>query len=458
MSEEANVPPHDAELEKRVLSLMFSAPEQTLDACLRAGLRSAWFYVPAYRHLWEVLRGCEAEGVPPGDVAGVAHRLKEQGALEALGGLPGLMDVLSAAGGGMAFLPHHLQVLAELAERRRTMQELRAALQAVEMGEKPALVWQRVECAAEAQNGQEGAKESYGDLLRAVIDSIEEQANRKGLLGVSSGFRLLDMALDGLVAGRYYVLGARSGMGKTAMALNVALAVAKCQEERFPGKVLFLSGEMPPRELVQRMLGIEGGVCSRVQGELTREQRMYLSKAYHRIVRLPFDFLDVSGWTVERVIHEVRRRARREPLRLVVLDYLQLLRSEAVRDSSDRVGQVAAVSNALRDFAHASNFPLLVLAQINRESAKASKKDAVVLPTVEDLKGSGDIEQDADAVMLLHRPEKALNKPEEKKKYQGKAFLNVDKNRYGETGVVELVWEGFCQRFREAVRITMDRE
>ena len=255
MSEEANVPPHDAELEKRVLSLMFSAPVQTLDACLRAGLRSAWFYVPAYRHLWEVLRGCEAEGLPPGDVAGVAHRLKEQGALEALGGLPGLMDVLSAGEGGLAFLPHHLEVLADLAERRRTMQELRAALRAAEAGEKPALVWQRVECAADAQNGQEGGKESYRDLLLAVINAMDEQAKRKGLQGVSSGFRRLDMALDGLVAGRFFVLGARSGMGKTAMALNVALAVAKCQEERFPGKVLFLSGEMPPRELVQRLLG-----------------------------------------------------------------------------------------------------------------------------------------------------------------------------------------------------------
>jgi replicative DNA helicase len=218
-----------------------------------------------------------------------------------------------------------------------------------------------------------------------------------------------------------------------------------------------LTGEMPPQDLSLRMLTIEAEESATMPPNVDRlilkEKKKKLAAAAVRLQNAPVQFLEVAGWPVEKVVATVRAISRTMPLKMVLLDYLQLLKSAAATEAgSDRVGEVAAVSNALRDFAHASNFPLLVLAQINRQYAKEAQKKPETLPTVADLKGSGDIEQDADAVLLLHRPEKCLPQnatPQKKAELAGKAYISVDKNRHGEGGVVALKWRGYCQKFEE---------
>jgi replicative DNA helicase len=453
--------PQVVRAERALVAMLLHHPAAVAAEADKLGVVGEWFFVPAHRILWETLKRRLDAGLPADDVTGLVTELDRTGQLASVGDYAGLMDVLSAES-QTAFLGQRLAEMERAWRARRFILQAQKAADAVYKGCDPAAMVHELDG---LQKGQDGGSVSLSNAVSMAFEVIHARMLRKGApLGVSSGFRRLDMALDGLVGGRYYVLGARSGMGKTAFALNVALNVAKVQDERYPGGVLFLTGEMPAEELAMRLLAIESGVNWRVGDVFNKEEKAKLNLLAHAAERLKsvnMRFESVAGWSVERVAAMLRRYARTEKPRLVVLDYLQLLRSEAVRDSSDRVGQVAAVSNALRDFAHAMDFPLLVLAQVNREGMKSAAKDPGKLPTVADLKGSGDIEQDADAVLLLHRPEKCLPhnaKAEDVYKWRGKAFLSVDKNRYGDSPVVELVWEGFCQRFREAVRFVLAKE
>lgn len=446
--------PQVPDSEKALLSLMHTHPDEVMQAGMLEGLEATCFYIPAHAILWEVMAARYTAGRPAGDVEGLLSELFLSGQLQKIGGQVGLFDVLFTSRSSLLHLQERLGEVMRAYRARTFILRAQRAAAAVYAGAAP----QDQLHLLEEGRASVTPLVPFKNALRQALAERDAAVNRKGCKGVRSGYEELDRMLDGFVPGRYYVIGARSGMGKTALMLNFSLTAAKNQDEEQHGTVLFLTGEMPPQDLSMRLMTIEAGVSAQTPPDWTvkakMERTMELGAAANRIIKAPLQFLEVAGWTVEKVVATVRAISRTMPLKMVLLDYLQLLKSAAATEArGDRVAEVSAVSNALRDFAHASNFPLLVLAQINRQYAREAQKNPEALPTVADLKGSGDIEQDADAVLLLHRPEKCLPhdaKQELRDKYAGLAFCSVDKNRHGEGGVVRMKFEGFCQRFLPA--------
>lgn len=246
--------------------------------------------------------------------------------------------------------------------------------------------------------------------------------------GISTGLDIADSFIGGMRPGQLIVLAARPSIGKTALALNIAANAA------FEGgrRVLFVSLEMGQLEITDRL------ICSRCQipGAMLKAGQLS-QKDENRVARLVDDagcermrIDDAPMQTVARVAATARRHKRGDGLDMIVVDYLQLLTPPAdVPRRASQQEQVTAISFRLKGMARELQVPVLAISQLNRQAeARADKR-----PQLADLRTSGAIEQDADIVMLLHRPEfyDATDSP-------GVAELNIAKNRSGQTGIVKL--------------------
>jgi replicative DNA helicase len=264
------------------------------------------------------------------------------------------------------------------------------------------------------------------DILPGVIDRISE-ASAQGGLFVPSPWRSLDLMIGGFRPGCVYVIGARPAQGKTVVAAQIAGELAK------HGPVAFSSLEMSEEELVARYISERAGIhVGRVKdGTMSPADWERLAHRKRAIEDLPVVIDDRGGVTAADVRVFARSVSRHGKLAGVIVDYLQLMAPMNAR--ADRHVQVAESSRLLKVMAKDLRVPVVVLSQLNRESE--NRKDN--RPRLAELKESGAIEQDADVVVLLSR---------EKKLAGHTLVMDVAKNRHGETGVVELRWEGVLSR------------
>ena len=248
--------------------------------------------------------------------------------------------------------------------------------------------------------------------------------------GMSTGFHALDKALTGLNKSDLILIAARPGMGKTSMALNVALNVAKKNPQK---TVAFFSLEMSKEQLVTRLISNESFVDNKklVTGQLSMEEWSKIGIAATALSQTDIRVDDNPSLSVAEMNAKCRRL---DNLCLVIIDYLQLMVSAGGRTYSgeNRQQVVSDISRSLKIMAKELNVPVLCLSQLSR--ANESRQDK--RPLLSDLRESGAIEQDADEVMFLYR-EDYYNKdtPE-----QNVAECIVAKNRHGETGTVKLQW------------------
>lgn len=258
---------------------------------------------------------------------------------------------------------------------------------------------------------------------RDVIGHLDELFNRDGLPGVETGFRMFDQVSGGLQKQDLYVLAARPSIGKTALAVNIAL-----QAER----VAFFSTEQPAIQIVQRMLAIHGGIPShklRNPRKLEEDEWQLLTTAAKFVSELDIQILDDPAPTIESV-STMATEAVARGAELLIVDYLQRLRTFDKRMSTyDRISHVAM---SLKEMARRLNVPILALAQINRAGAGNAR--------IEHLKGSGDIEQEADLIAILDRNIEAN---------PSLGVLSIEKNRHGPLVDVPLHFDGMTLRFTE---------
>ena len=268
-----------------------------------------------------------------------------------------------------------------------------------------------------------------GKVLINVYDRLEELAESgNDIPGLSTGLHDLDKKINGLNNSDLLLIAARPGMGKTSMALNVALSVAKSTNKT----VAFFSLEMSREQLAMRLLSNESFVDNQklVTGKLTEEDWNKLSIASSALSQTDIRVDDNPAITVAEMNAKCRRL---DNLGLVVIDYLQLMTAAAPGKSGEnRVTVVSEISRALKIMAKELNVPVICLSQLSRANESRTDKR----PMLSDLRESGAIEQDADEVMFLYR-EDYYNKdtPE-----QNVAECIVAKNRHGETGTVKLQW------------------
>jgi replicative DNA helicase len=270
------------------------------------------------------------------------------------------------------------------------------------------------------------------EVLSDVIDQIDLRATRPTLvIERPTGFIDLDQATAGLHPAELVVIGARPGVGKSALAVAIAESVARARQP-----VLFVSLEMGRNEQVGRMLVSNSGVANeRVRrGRLSTEDVERLSTAWAGLRGLPVVLDDDASQTVVRIVATARKLHRKAPLGLIVIDYLQLIRPTDAK--VPRHQQVAEQTRELKLLAKDLRVPVILLAQLNRDSEHDRRR-----PRLSDLKESGAIEQDADTVLLLH--------PEGEPGEDGRRLIEVcvAKQRNGPLTTVNLVYEGKTLRF-----------
>ena len=266
---------------------------------------------------------------------------------------------------------------------------------------------------------------TVGEVLVEVYDRIDELARNAGELpGLTTGFSELDAITTGLNKSDLVLIACRPGMGKTTIALNMALSATKKSGKQ----VAFFSLEMSAAQLVTRALATESLINSNklITGHLSSEDWNEIAPASERLSRLGILLDDNPAITPT----EMKAKCRRiKNLGLIIIDYLQLMTTGS-RRNDNRVQEVSEISRSLKIMAKELNVPVLCLSQLSRANEKRPDKR----PMLSDLRESGAIEQDADVIMFLYRDDYY----NEESANRNMAELNVAKNRHGRTGKIEL--------------------
>lgn len=280
------------------------------------------------------------------------------------------------------------------------------------------------------------------DVMLAALDTLDAKEQGKAERGLPTGYFDLDKMIGGLRSGEFIVIAGRPSMGKSALALNIIENVSI----KAGNPALLVSLEMGAPELGDRLLASNGRVnASKLRtGSLDPLSRKSINESAARISGAQLLIDDTSDRSMLEIAAVARRTKRRNGLALLVIDYLQLIRSESTREPREQ--QVAAISRQLKTLARKLSIPVICLAQLNRQ-AEASDGNR---PRLSHLRESGAIEQDADVVIFVHRDEYYAKTQEQKERLKGQAVAIVAKQRNGDTGDVPLKWLAEYMRFETA--------
>lgn len=272
------------------------------------------------------------------------------------------------------------------------------------------------------------------DLLIDAYDRVEELHKNKGALrGLKTGFFDLDKKTAGLQPGDLIIVGARPAMGKTTFAQNITTNVASLNKRG----VLFFSAEMSKEEIVDRMISDIAGVKSwnLRTGNLTDEEFSKVGEALGEMDSMPIYIDDTSSLTILDLRNKARRATHDHDIGLIVVDYLQLLQGSD-RYAGNRVQEITEISRGLKTLARELNVPVMALAQLNRQVTDRENPR----PVLSDLRDSGSIEQDADLVIMIHRPD-YYKQHDDDYEETNITELNIVKHRHGPIGTVELYFQ-----------------
>ena len=376
------------------------------------------------------------------DVIVVSDELRKTEELEAAGGYDYLAELLDAVPTA-ANIEHHARIVRDKALLRRLIDASSHIIRDVyDQGERSVeqLVDEAEQRIFQVASGHD--REGFvriKELLWPAFEHIERLQEAKGeLTGVATGFALLDYLTGGLQKGNLVIVAGRPSMGKTSWALNVARHAAR--EEVAVG---VFSLEMSNEELVQRLLCSDGPVDAQRlrRGELTTREMQRLAAAAGHLNTASIWIDDSPGNTVLEVRAKARRLKAESQLGLLVIDYLQLMAGS--RNSENRQQEVSEISRGLKALAKELDVPIVALSQLSR----APEQRADHRPQLSDLRESGSIEQDADLVMFLYRPEYYADTDRDGNSLEGQAELIVSKQRNGPTGVVPLHFDSAHARF-----------
>jgi replicative DNA helicase len=440
-------PPHSVEAEQGVLGSMLIAPQEAIPAAIEK-ISEPHFYIPAHQIVYRVL--VEQWNVGHAiDLITFTQTLRDQNLLETIGGavfVTSLFTFVPTA----ANIDYYLEIVRDKFVLRQIISTCTEGVRRAyeDQGEVNALldeVEQSVFNVSEAQ-----ARVQLEPMKKHVMDAVAKiemlYENKGAISGIPTGFKDFDRMTSGLHPAEMVVIAARPSMGKTAFAMNVAEHVAI--QQKLP--VAIFSLEMSSQQLVQRML------CSRARVTLERTRDGFLSEpdfpkltaAASHLSEAPIFIDDSAAITILELRAKARRLKSRESIGLVVIDYLQLLRSNTRRAQDNRQLEISEISAGIKGLAKELDIPVIVVAQLNRnpEMRTGSGKGR---PRLADLRESGSIEQDADVVALLVREEYYADTDEERDDLEGKAELIIAKQRNGPVGEIKLTFLKEFTRFED---------
>lgn len=421
------VPPHSAEAEVSVLGAVLLSADAANIALEK--LHAEDFYTPAHQQVFEAIQVL-FDANEPIDAVTVSEHLRRDGSLDRMGGIDFLTRLLDAVPTS-SNIDYYAGIVEEHALRRKLMKVGgQIGSIATEMTDPIDEVVDRAEQAVFAVSDRKvgDGLAPIDNLLGPAIEKAED-LQRKGseITGIPTGFRDLDRKLAGLHPTNLIVVASRPGMGKTALALNIAQHVAVADHP-----VAIFSLEMSREEVVTRMLCAAGRIDSQKlrTGRLSETDFSKLSTAASTLYKKPIYVDDSPGLTVTEIRAKSRRLRRKPGLGLVIVDYLQLMQGSG---GENRQQEIAIISRSLKNLARELNVPILALSQLNRSLESREDKR----PRLGDLRESGAIEQDSDVVMFIYRDE--YYNPENQES-RGVAEIVIAKHRQGAVGKVDMTF------------------
>jgi replicative DNA helicase len=442
------LPPHAPEGETGVLGCIILSPDDTMPESIeRLRAEGREFYDLRHFTIWECLVDMYDRGTPI-DVISIQEELKRKDMLEQVGGisyLASLPDTVPSA----ANLSYYLDLIREKYILRMAIVVCTEVVSDIYeyVGEVDALM-DKIE--RDLINIREQRTDpKLSDIKSLVVESmriIEESSQRETTVtGLSTGYSDLDRMTSGLQNSEMVVIAARPSMGKTSLAMNIVENIAIGRG--LPVGVFSL--EMSAPALTMRMLCSQARVNLRNvrDGFLNDRDFPKLVGAAGRLQKSPIYIDDTAGMSVMQLRAKARRMAARYGIKLAVVDYLQLLRSD--RRTESRQQEVSDIARAIKNLAKELNIPIIALSQLNREVERDKKRK----PRLADLRESGELEQSADLVAFLYRP----NTDEDASESDFTALrvnLLIGKQRNGPTGDVPLTFLKEYTRFESAAKVS----
>ena len=443
--------PQSQDAELGVLGSVLLSPKEVMGECVEKKISPEHFHVPAHASIFEVLRELY-DANKPIDFILLTQLLRDRLLLDKVGG-PAFVTSLFTFVPTAANAAYYIEILKEKHTLRQVIttctefaarsyeeqEDVDGFLDAVET---------KVFQIAQSRLGDRSFR--IKDSVMDALESIEKLYERRGeITGLSTGFSDFDKMTDGLHGSEMIVIAARPSMGKTAFAMNVAEHVALNSKLA----VAIFSLEMSSQQLVQRLL------CSRAKVNLGRVRDGFMAdRDFHNLTEAGSTLSeskifidDTAGLSILELRAKSRRLKAQHDIQLIVIDYLQLLKSPTKRGQDNRQLEIAEISNGVKALAKELNIPIIVLAQLNRNPENRTG-DSKGRPRLSDLRESGSIEQDADLVGLLMREEYYADTDEEKQESEGKATLIIAKQRNGPVGDVPLTFLKEFTRFEDRAR------
>ncbi len=421
------VPPQDLEAERCVLGSILLVND-AIDE-VQSQITFNCFYTDAHRRIFKAIHEMYEAGTRGIDAVTLRDELTRRSELEVVGGPPYILQLLET-------VPHaaHAEYYAKIVRdkwlQRTLIEACTETLKEAYHGHSDiqdilSQAEQRIFSIVE--NGANIDKMALGDIMDDAFARIFARIDAEGTTsGLTSGFSGLDSITGGFQETELIVLAARPSMGKTALVCNFALAGAATD-----AGVLIFSLEMSGLELAERFLCMQAKVDGHKvrQGDLDEIEQHALLEAANVLKKYPLYIDDQAGRTMSQIASISRRLKRRFDIKIIIIDYLQLIESDD--KNMPREQQVSTITRRLKFLAKDLRVPVIALAQLNRGVETREDKR----PRLADLRESGAIEQDADIVMFLHRPD--AYDPDDR---PNEADLILGKNRHGPIGTVELVW------------------
>jgi replicative DNA helicase len=429
------LPPQDMAAEQCVLGSMLLSKDAIADVV--EYVRGSDYYRPAHETIHDSILDLYGRG-EPADAVTVAAELGKHGELGRIGGAP-YLHTLIASVPSAANASYYAEIVREKAILRRLVD---AGTRILQLGYGAEGEVDQIVDAAQAEIygvTERRASEDYSslsELLEVTLDEIEAASARDGkLVGVPTGFADLDRLTTGLHPGQLIVIAARPGMGKSTLGLDFARAAAIHHD--LPTVIFSL--EMGRTEITMKLLAAEARVAlqNMRQGSMHDEDWVKLSRKMGDVSEAPLFIDDSPNMSMTEIRAKCRRLKQRNNLKLVIVDYLQLMTSG--RKVESRQQEVAEFSRSMKLLAKELEVPVVALSQLNRGPEQRNDKK----PQLSDLRESGAIEQDADLVILLHREdvyERESTRP-------GEADFIVAKHRNGPLSTVTTIFQGHYSRF-----------
>ena len=438
--EAGKVPPQAVDVEEAVLGAMMIEPNCVPDVL--ESLTAGCFYKEAHRKIFSAISALSKDHEPV-DIYTVAEALKRTGDLKETGG-PYYLSLLSSKVGAAAHVDYHVKILLQKYIQRELI-TISAEVQrdsfddSIPVDDLLNNAQQKLFDLAERNMKRETLP--VQDVLKDTIAEIESNQDRTdGLSGVPSGFTGIDKVTLGWQESDLVIIAARPSMGKTAFVLTMARNMAV--DHHIP--VAFFSLEMSSKQLVKRLLVSETGLSSeKIRGgkRLLDYELVQLHERIRDLAAAPLFIDDTPSISVYELRSKVRRLVRNAGVKLIIIDYLQLMTGPPELRGM-REQEVSNISRSLKAIAKEMSIPVIALSQLSRD---VEKRGGNKIPQLSDLRESGAIEQDADIVMFIHRPD--YYGTEEEGAVPGQAQIIIAKHRNGSTDVVPMIFRKNEARF-----------